>query len=76
MRAGLRPGVKNVRDAKRAAIQAIRDQAAAGKETVPNDIMNAAVNLAYYGRLSSVDRAVAESYGLTPEIRGQWFKTK
>jgi hypothetical protein len=41
--------------------------------TVNREIIEAAMNLAYYGRLSTADQAVAISYGLTPEIRPQWF---
>lgn len=37
------------------------------------DVISAALNLAVYGRLGPVDQHVAESYGLTKELRPQWF---
>jgi hypothetical protein len=40
------------------------------------DQVSAAMNLAVYGRLGAADQAAAISYGLTPNLRPQWFKSK
>lgn len=39
-----------------------------------SDVISAALNLAVYGRLSTADQAAAISYGLTPQMRPQWFR--
>lgn len=39
-----------------------------------SDVIAAALNLAVYHRLSTADQAAAISYGLTPNIRPEWFK--
>ena len=49
---------------------------AAKGATINREEVEAAMNLAYYGRLSTADQAVAISYGLTPEIRPEWFRSK
>ncbi len=72
---GIRRGLTGqaLKDAKKKARETITTTA---KGTIPNNMIEAAFNLAYYGRLSATDRAVAESYGLTKEIRPHWFRTK
>lgn len=39
-----------------------------------SDQIAAVLNLAVYGRLSTADQAAAISYGLTPNLRPQWFR--
>lgn len=63
---------KSLQEAKTKAEEAITK--AAKGATVNREIIEAAMNLAYYGRLSTADQAVAISNGLTPEIRPEWFK--
>lgn len=43
------------------------------KEGASSDVVSAALNLAVYGRLSKTDQAVARAYGLTPNLRPEWF---
>jgi hypothetical protein len=62
---------KALAKAKQKAEQAIVK--AAKGATVNREIVEAAMNVAYYGRLSTADQAVAMSYGLTQEIRPEWF---
>lgn len=41
-----------------------------------SDQIAAILNLAVYGRLSTADQATAISYGLTPNLRPEWFRKK
>jgi hypothetical protein len=61
----------------------IRKQMAEGKHTgsgkapgkpIGQNIIDAALNLAVYGRLSTVDQAEALANGMGPEIKPEWFK--
>jgi len=44
------------------------------KAGATTDQINAIMNLAVYGRLSKADQAAAISYGLTPNLRQEWFR--
>ena len=68
---GVRKGSKDLHGAKQRAKEAI-EKAYGG--VAPTALVTAAMNVAYYGRLSKADRAWAESYGLTGEIKPNWFK--
>lgn len=46
------------------------------KEKANGDIISAALNLAVYGRLGPADQATALSYGMTPDMRPQWFRKR
>lgn len=52
-----------------------RARAELTKKGASGDVAAAAMNLAVYGRLGPADRAAAESYGLTRQMRPQWFRT-
>lgn len=66
-----REGSKPEKHAKEEAIRAkLRS------ENVSDDVISAALNLAVYGRLGPMDQHIAESYGLTKNLRPQWFKGK
>lgn len=56
-----------------AASQAEARKALAEKGATADQIA-AVLNLAVYGRLSTADQAAAISYGLTPNLRPQWFR--
>lgn len=72
VRAKLGPRAKGAEGWTHQAQEAIREELRA--KNVNADRVNAALNLAVYGRLGPGDQATAISYGLTPELRPQWFK--
>jgi hypothetical protein len=45
------------------------------KKGASADTVSAALNLVAYGRLGPIDQQVAKNYGLTPQMRPQWFRT-
>lgn len=65
---------KALQESKKTAEEAMVKAAKGG--TVNRELVEAAFNLAYYGRLSTADQAVAISYGLTPNLRPDWFRKK
>lgn len=64
--AGVNNGRGNAELQKKAREELVKQGASA-------DVVSAALNLAVYGRLGPADQAAAISYGLTPNLRPQWF---
>ncbi len=67
-RALLPGGPRSTRPQQEAAREELRKKGATG------DLISAALNLVVYGRLGPQDRRTAEAYGLTRQMRPQWFR--
>lgn len=63
---GLKAGEVN------AAYKAARE--ALAKAGASNDVTNAAIEIAVQGRLSKGNQSIAQSYGLEPSMRAEWFR--